>query len=180
MAADVFVVVAGLPGSGKTSLARPLARELGLPLLSKDTVKEALFDVLGTGDLEWSQTLGRASHRVMYALAGESHGAVLESHFWRGLSEPDLLGLGSPIIQVYCRCPVELAVARYYDRAASPERHPGHLPEHQSDEVTRTWRESEPAPLDLGGPLIEVDTTAALDAFLIADLVVRVREFWPE
>ena len=42
-----FVLVAGWPGSGKTTLATALAGELGLPLLSKDEIKEALMDGLG-------------------------------------------------------------------------------------------------------------------------------------
>jgi adenylate kinase family enzyme len=37
------VLVAGWPGSGKSTLAT----ELGLPLLSKDEIKEALMDGLG-------------------------------------------------------------------------------------------------------------------------------------
>jgi predicted kinase len=45
-----LVLVTGPPASGKTSLAQPLARHLGRPLLGKDTIKEALFDSLGTGD----------------------------------------------------------------------------------------------------------------------------------
>ena len=93
---DGFVIVAGTPGSGKTTLARSLAPELDLPLISKDTIKEALFDILGTGDLAWSQSLGRASHRVMYALAGEAKNAILESHFWRGVAEEELTALQRP------------------------------------------------------------------------------------
>ncbi|HEX8858768.1 MAG TPA: AAA family ATPase [Actinomycetes bacterium] len=45
-----LVLVTGPPASGKTTLARPLAFSLGLPLLGKDTIKEALFDTLGNGD----------------------------------------------------------------------------------------------------------------------------------
>jgi len=171
-----FVVVAGIPGSGKTTLAGPLAQELQLPLLSKDTIKEALFDVLGTGDLEWSQRLGRASHRIMYAVAAESQGAVLESHFWRGLSEPDLRALSAPMIQVYCRCPPELAAERYRQRITSADRHPGHLPEHQTEEVTRAWREAEPQPLDLDGVLIEVDTSKPFESDAIAALAGRIKD----
>ncbi len=52
-----LVLVTGAPGSGKTTLAMPLARHLGLPLITKDTIKEALFDTLGTGDHTWSQRL---------------------------------------------------------------------------------------------------------------------------
>ena len=34
------VLVSGAPGSGKTSLAAPLAAELGFALLGKDRIKE--------------------------------------------------------------------------------------------------------------------------------------------
>src|SRR5262249_62157936 len=43
----LFVLVAGWPGSGKSTLAAALAPELGLPLLAKDEIKEALMDALG-------------------------------------------------------------------------------------------------------------------------------------
>jgi hypothetical protein len=145
-----------------------LAPELGLPLIAKDTIKEALLDALGTGDLERSQELGRAAHAVMYALAREQASAVLESHFWAGVSEPDLVALGLPLVQVYCRCPVELAYERYLQRVASPDRHAGHLPEHQSEEATAGWRSVEPVSLALGCPLFEVDTTEPVDVVALA------------
>jgi len=65
-----LVLVTGPPASGKTSLAQPLARHLGLPLLGKDTIKEVLFDSLGTGDRAWSRRLGAASYAVLLELAG--------------------------------------------------------------------------------------------------------------
>jgi predicted kinase len=163
-----IIVVAGVPGSGKTSLARPLARQLEVPLVSKDVIKEALFDALGTGDLQWSQRLGRAAHRVMYAVAADLGSAVLESHFWPGVSEADLQALGRPLIQVYCRCPIEVAVERYMRRVEAPDRHRGHLPEHQADEAIQGWRASEPVPLALDAPLIEVDTTGRVDVAAVA------------
>jgi 2-phosphoglycerate kinase len=45
-ARPLFVVVSGPPASGKSTLAPVLARELGLPLIAKDTIKDALMSVL--------------------------------------------------------------------------------------------------------------------------------------
>jgi len=50
-----YVVVSGTAGSGKTTLAVPLAAELQLPLICKDSIKEAMADVLRLGDDAWSQ-----------------------------------------------------------------------------------------------------------------------------
>ena len=45
-----LLLVTGLPATGKTTLARLLARRFTAPLLAKDVIKEPLLDVLGAAD----------------------------------------------------------------------------------------------------------------------------------
>ena len=70
----LYVLVAGPPGSGKTTVSAPLAAELGLPLLAKDAIKEALMDALGRpADVEASRQLGRAlTHRSRYTVCSSA------------------------------------------------------------------------------------------------------------
>jgi len=66
-----LVYVSGAPGAGKTSLAGPLAAELGYALITKDTIKETLHDALGApdADLAWSRRLGGAAMELLWRLA---------------------------------------------------------------------------------------------------------------
>lgn len=164
-----IIAVAGIPGSGKTTLATSLGKALGLSVISKDVIKESLLDTLGTGDNDWASTLSRAAHGVMYQLVGGLAGdVILEAHFHAGTAEPQLQGLGHRIIQLYCRCPVEIAWRRYEIRRDDPSRHPGHLSEHQDDRATAGWRTMPPQPLRLDAPLLEVDTSGPVDVEEIA------------
>jgi predicted kinase len=65
------VYVSSAPGSGKSSLAAPLAAELGYALLTKDRIKKTLHDAFGApeSDLAWSRRLGGAAMGLLWALA---------------------------------------------------------------------------------------------------------------
>jgi hypothetical protein len=76
--------------------------------------------------------------------------------------------LPGPLVEVHCRCPREVAVARYSARSAT--RHPGHLDaDRQPDEL---WNEQNTRPTGIA-PSIVVDTTAPVD---VTTVVCQVRE----
>ncbi|PLS75116.1 MAG: hypothetical protein CYG61_09290 [Actinobacteria bacterium] len=155
-----LVVVTGPPASGKSALAGPLADHLGFPLVAKDTVKEALFDALGTGDAAWSARLSDAAYEVMFALAPTLPEVVLEANF-RPEHAPRLLALVGPkALEVHCLCPPEEQQRRWSAR----RRHPGHL---DADHPTPP-PPAAPGPLGLGPDVLEVDTTGEVDIVAVA------------
>lgn len=160
-----IVVVSGAPGAGKSSLAGPLARSLGFALLSKDVIKESLFDQLGHVDADErasSRRLGAAAMELLWRLAADTPSVVVEANFRPGSAyeRERLRALSDRPVEVYCRVPVDVARARFERRAVEPGHHPVHVARSLAPEVWEEFQE----PFGVG-PVIEVDTTrpVALD-----------------
>jgi len=157
-----FVVVSGLPGSGKTTLGRQLAPLLGLTLIDKDDVLEGFFESRGTGDDAWRRALSRESDRVFQSQAAASAGAVLVS-FWHqpgmatdsGTPTSWLAELSALVVNVHCTCSGEVAATRFLQR----KRHAGHLDRRATfAEVVTSLRTLEQhRPIEVG-PRVTVDT----------------------
>ncbi len=67
----MLVVMAGLPGAGKSTLARALALETGAVLLSVDTVEAAMWRAGAGGPVHPSVPSGLAAYGVVQAQTGE-------------------------------------------------------------------------------------------------------------
>jgi hypothetical protein len=158
-----FVVVSGLPGSGKTTLARQLAPALGLQLVDKDDILERLFESKGIGDAAWRRALSRESDMVLQNEAAASTGAVLTS-MWHvpGMAADSgtptcwLLELSSLIVNVHCACTPEIAATRFIQR----KRHVGHLDASTTfANVLKGLRSHARLRAPEIGPRVDVDTT---------------------
>jgi hypothetical protein len=156
----VFVVVSGPPASGKSTLAPALAQALGLPLLAKDTIKDALMSQLPVPDVEASRQIGGSAVAAMLAIAAESPiGAVIESNFYRSVAAADLRRLPGSVVEIFCRCDQVTASERYRTRAGT--RHAGHFDDVRTDE--ELWNEEIAEPVAGGWLVLEVDTNHPVD-----------------
>jgi predicted kinase len=62
-------IVCGLPGSGKTTLAKELSKKLSVACLCKDDIKERIYESMHLSTLEDSKRIGKPSIDVMMHLA---------------------------------------------------------------------------------------------------------------
>ena len=152
MSAPLLIIVSGAPGAGKTTVGKGIAQEIGIPFMSKDTIKESLFDTLGYGDRDWSMRLGAASIGLLFRLveieleAGKS--VVAEMNFQRHFDRPRFKDLARQYpfrpIEVHCTAGTEVLLTRY---------------DELYDEIKQGLADGRWDPLDVGGPLLTVDTT---------------------
>ena len=64
-----LILIAGLPGTGKTSFAQYLSAKMKIPMVSKDIVKEHLFDTIGFRNRKEKVILGVAAMDIIYHAA---------------------------------------------------------------------------------------------------------------
>jgi predicted kinase len=151
------IVVSGAPGTGKSTIAAALAAGLGWPVLALDTIKEALADVLGLGDENWSDRTGDAAAEVVFRLAAQFPHAVAEG-WWRGARRERALREFAGAAEVFCRCDPQLAASRMRARHGTG-RHPIHRDVINPSILDRAAAlAASVTPLGLGATLIEVDT----------------------
>jgi predicted kinase len=168
-APSAAVLVSGPPAAGKTTLAGPLAAELGFALLAKDRIKEILHDSLGEeADLAWSQRLGATAMELLWGIAVDVPAVVLEANFWP--DHPALLDrlarLHRQVVEVHCMCPLEVCQRRYAGRALS--RHGVHVVAELSElAFARCER-----PVGFGR-VITVDTSVPVDVAALSQQVRR-------
>lgn len=154
-----LVIVCGPPAVGKTTLASALRKRLGLPVISKDALKEAMMDHLGA-----APAVGATAFAVQFSVAREllesGVGLILEGPFFFVQTElADLARLGRTAI-LSLECPLELLERRYIERQGI--RHPSHRGLEALPDLRERVRNGSYKPPELGRPLLRIDTSDGL------------------
>ena len=159
----MLLVVHGLPATGKTTLAQWLSRKLSWPAIHKDTIKEILFDTLGSKDRVWSSHLGGGAIELVYHFVdiqlSANSSCIAECNFKPALASPRLREIlarnQAQCMQLMCHTEGYTRLQRFQAR----QRHIGHADAEVTDAAAEAWRSETLATLDLPGPCIEIDTT---------------------
>ena len=184
----LLILLQGGPATGKTTLGLRLAETFGIPYLSKDGVKEPIFDHVGlpvaweTDDGLSGRAMNEASQTILIyfieALLIARTSCIIDSTFqahhaprFRSFQERHSFRF----VQIHCRTEVEELRRRLKGRAASGERHAGHRDKElvqrlDPEAIDRDFRH-----LEIGGMQITLDTTTATSAEEYEDVVSRIR-----
>ncbi len=128
------ILVTGIPAAGKSTMAEALSERLKLPVISKDAIKELLFDNVGFQSRAEKVNLGVASMEIMYDTAGRLMKAgqpfILENNFEYS-SEDGIKNLIEkyqyPALTITLTGDYNVIYRRFLERESSPDRHRGHV-----------------------------------------------------
>ena len=188
------ILVAGMPASGKSTVAEKIAEALEIPMLSKDAIKEVLFDDLGFHSRAEKVQLGTAAMHILYYAAAQLMKAgkpfILENNF-EDASIPGIMALLEThhytAVTVRLTGDPEVIYRRFAARDLSDTRHRGHVVNDRYPEPPGAPRENptrksyEQFRQDIAtrgytrfqanGPVLEVDVTelSSLDVPALLD-----------
>lgn len=162
-----LIIVSGPSASGKSTLSRKLAKDLTLPMISRDLIKEAMFDTLGYSDRKRSIEFGIAAALILLREVEEflnsGVSCIIESNFRPKYSEAEFVKLlkdtGADVVQIQCICDGPALFERFKDRSLKDERHPGHGDSGNWEEFKDELLAGRYPNLELGSEVLEYDTS---------------------
>jgi predicted kinase len=179
----LLIIVNGLLGTGKTTLARRLAADVAVPVFSRDRLYETLYDALEVHTHGLPPSLGPASFALLYHAAesvlAAGHPVIVEGFFGRpDLRRAEFLRLQQlhdfEPLEILCKADGRVLMERFLARMASGERHVGHLDREWLEHNESRLLDGRLPPLAIGRQIIVCDTMTP-GGFEYADVLRRVR-----
>lgn len=182
MRKPVLIIVNGLPGTGKTVLAKRLAADVRLPVFSRDGLYETLYDALKCQSNGCPPLLGSAMFTLLYSVTGSvlaaGQSVIVEGFFGRPeFRTAEFLHLQRTSdfepFQILCKADGRVLLERFLARIETGERHIGHRDMGWIEQNKEQLLQGHLPPLALGGQLVEIDTTTP-QSFDYADLLQHI------
>jgi predicted kinase len=167
MSKPILIIISGPPSTGKTTLAKAIAEKFTIPLITKDNLKEILFDTIGWKDRSWSQRLGIASFAILHYLLDSfmstSQSLIIEGNFKSEFESVEiktrLKKFNYSAVQIMCQSDGKILFKRFKKRSESGQRHPGHCDTGNYHELKPDLLKGKYNPLDIDSSVIIFDST---------------------
>lgn len=128
-----IIILAGMPATGKSTLAAKLQKAFGYPVLEKDNIKEALFDTLGFDCYAKKRALDVAANEVllrwMSSMIKAGQSMIIDNNFDIQSAEKLNLMLSEnnlKCVTVFMTGDPQVLYERYFERDSLGLRHLGH------------------------------------------------------
>jgi len=193
-----LIIIAGMPATGKSTLARKLSAALGLPILEKDEIKEEMFDTLGYADLTAKRALDNAANAILLrcteSVLKNGNSLIAVNNFPKDMSDrvQNMIDrTGANCVTVFLNGDGDVLHARYIARDRQKVRHQGHTfidryPPQEGDvtdnDMTREYfadrfEKSGMAEFRVSGARIDVDATYP-ERIDVEGLVAEIKKHW--
>lgn len=144
----VVLLLAGLPGAGKSTLATALSSRTGLRIVDRDRLRAELFPA-GTASVVEKAAALTAVVEAVRSACREGQGAIVDGMPFSRRSDLDCVAAaaeeaGAAVAAVHLACPVDLAEARLAIATAEKSRHPA--PDRRPGLATEVAARFEPLP----------------------------------
>lgn len=128
-----LIIIAGMPATGKSTVAGKIGKALAMPILEKDDIKEEMFDTIGYADLTQKRALDAAATNILLrnteVLLKSGVSLIMVNNFDSAMAPT----VQSMIDRCGCRCVTvflsgdpEVLYQRYVERDRKNSRHMGH------------------------------------------------------
>ena len=128
-----LIILAGMPATGKSTIAKMLQKEFGFPILEKDGIKEQLFDTIGFECYAEKRQLDVAANavllRIMEDMMKAGTSVIVDNNFDPASAEKlnALLEKYDPsCVTVFLNGDTQVLYERYVERDSKHLRHLGH------------------------------------------------------
>lgn len=151
------IFINGFPGAGKTTLAKIIAEQFGLPRFSRDEVKGVLFDELGMIDRSWNRKVGIAAAKMLNFIldqhAKNKVDLIVESNFHSGLASREINEIRKKhdfqAFEIILSADTDVLQKRYKERIGDKARHNGLEQGVTSEEIEKMFEATEWKPLEI-------------------------------
>jgi len=167
MPKTLLIILIGPVSVGKTTLGQKISKELTIPMISKDSIKELFFDTTGWHNDQYAHKVGDIAYPLLYYFADLflqiPSSLILDGNFTPKYANSKIAELKKKYdflpIQINCFADGQILTNRFHQRTNSNFRHPGHCEDCIFEDIKESLCRGCMEILEIDGEVLNLDMT---------------------